>query len=80
LAYTLDRSNPSAVTANWYIDGGLILSWDHGALGNFTQNFDTFELMRGGRDAWGIIGWASLSNFAKTAAQIRENTVLLKGA
>jgi len=80
LAYVFDRTSPSAVTSKLYIDGLIIASNNHGSLGNFTTSFNQFELMLGGTNSSGIIGWANLTASAKNATQIRENTLLLKAA
>lgn len=79
-AFVLDRSNAASVTSATYIDGVRITFTDHGALGAFTNPFNQFQLFLGGLDGSGIVGWVNLTSSAKTAAQIRANTLLLKAA
>lgn len=77
LAVVLDRTNVSAVTATAYVDGLAISTISLGAFAAFSNPFTQFQLLLGGA---GVVGWASLTNSAKTAAQIRANTLLLKAA
>jgi hypothetical protein len=77
LAIVMDRSNPSAVTVTSYVDGLLTTTIACGSLAAFTNPFTQFHLLLGGS---GVVGWASLTDSAKTAAQIRANTLLLKNA
>jgi hypothetical protein len=77
LAVVLDRSNVSAVTATAYVDGLAISTISLGAFGAFSNPFTQVNLLLGGA---GVVGWASLTASAKTAAQIRANTLLLKAA
>jgi hypothetical protein len=84
LAIVLDRTNSSAVTLTLYVDGFVVSSAAGGtssiSLGSFaafTNPFTQLALLLGGA---GIVGWVSLTNSAKTASQIRDNTLLLKAA
>ena len=77
LAVVVDRSNVSAVTATAYVDGLLGTTLSLGSLPAFTNPFNQFQVMLGGA---GVVGWANLTASAKTAAQIRANTLLLKAA
>lgn len=77
LAIVLDRTNASAVTATLYVDGFVSSTVSLGSFAAFTNPFTQFNLLLGGA---GIVGWASLTNSAKTDAQIRANTLLLKAA
>lgn len=77
LAVVFDRSNSSAVTATAYVDGLVAATLSLGSLAAFTNPFTQVNIMLGGA---GIVGWVNLTQSAKTAAQIRANTLLLKAA
>lgn len=77
IGIVMNRSNPSAVTVTTYVDGLQAAVNSLGSFGAFSNPFSQFQVMLGGA---GIVGWASLTNSAKTAAQIRANTLLLKAA
>ena len=77
IGIVMNRSNPSAVTVTTYVDGFEAAVNSLGSFAAFSNPFSQFQVMLGGA---GIVGWASLTNSAKTAAQIRANTLLLKAA
>ncbi len=77
LAVVFDRTNSSAVTATAYVDGLVAATVALGSLAAFTNPFTQFQIMLGGA---GVVGWTNLTASAKTAAQIRANTLLLKNA
>ncbi len=77
LAVVFDRTNASAVTATTYVDGLVAVSSSLGSLAAFTNPFNQIQAMLGGS---GILGWVNITASAKTAAQIRANTLLLKNA
>ena len=77
IAVVLDRTTPSAVTCTAYVDGLVAATLSLGSLAAFTNPFTQVNIMLGGA---GIVGWVNLTSSAKSAAQIRANTLLLKGA
>jgi hypothetical protein len=83
VAFVLNRSNPTAVTLTFYVDGvvagtsGGNNPRSLGAYGLYGGPFTTVQVFMGGA---GIIGWLSLDNVAKTQAQLQANTLILKSA